>query len=144
MFVITCNNQNYDSCKEYPIGFKNTEEEANTFCSNAREQLLEYQKINGIIVNINNLTYPDKNFLDFFKNAHTSIITDHKDIKNYRFFIQGLSIKTIESFIRSFNINGVKPYNNYSVYSGDLAKFKGYDCYSDFYVYNIKELDNSI
>lgn len=144
MFVITCNNQNYDSGGEYPIGFKNTEEEANIFCSNAKEQLIEYEKIKGIIVYINHLEDIDNNFIDFFKEAHSSTVNDYQGKKNYSFFIQGSSIKNIESFIRSFNINGVKPYNNYSVYSGNLATFKGYDSYSDFYVYNIQELGNSI
>lgn len=150
MFVITCNNQNYDSGGEYPIGYKNTEEEANAFCIIAREQLLEYQKVNGIIVMIdflNDIEYTNeyKKLMDFFKDSHSFLTEIYKGRSSYRFFVQGSSIKDIESFIRSFKINSVSPiYNSYSVYSGNLSTFKGFDNYSDFYVYNIQELGNSI
>jgi len=149
MFVITHNNVNYDSGGEYPIGFKNTKEEAESFCELSRIKLREYQKTIGILVTISFLKDFEENnkykeLMDFFKDA--SFISDDFSERGhtFRFFIQGGSIKIIENYLRSFKIRGESPYTSCSVYPGTLANFYGFDDYSDFYFYDIKELGESI
>lgn len=149
MFVITCNNQDYDTGGEYPIGFKNTKGEADIFCINAANELKEASKIKGFIL----FFYCSEAFKQSKSyNELTLLLGDsdslvlEKSFYDYsiKFFVTSCNNEDIEVLLSLIREDFEASDFNYSINNGSFAEYKGFNDYSTFQVYETKELGGSI
>jgi hypothetical protein len=162
MYVITYNDQDYDSGGEYPIGYKKTKEEADTFVEKSNAMLIEWYKIKGryLVVDI----YDDIATNEKFKNILIKLESfeskiSKTDTKNnlgetkiflrMSFFNDNFSQAEFTKIVKELNhfrIIDAGPSNCY-LHSHDYSTYldyRGYGAMGNFISYEISELDDEI